>query len=152
MINIVITPYCSTISMIFRVNSLRAVVHDIVGGHNGFTDAYKVLRSHRSPCSIIILGLGTSFLWLCVTLPSTTFVSLFFFPGREVSSRSLLLSRFFHLPSSSSSSSAFSSPFRFRSLCFSHVLHQDHPSFLHLSLSLARLFRLLSTACQHNAS
>lgn len=29
-----------------------------MGGHNGYTESYKVLCSHRSPYSIIILGLG----------------------------------------------------------------------------------------------
>jgi len=48
----------SPFSRIYKVDaSSRVAVYDIVGGHNGLTDAYKVLRSHRPPSSIIILGL-----------------------------------------------------------------------------------------------
>lgn len=83
--------------------------------------------------------------------------------------RIIFLSLFFFLslPPSSLSPSV-SSPFLLVRR-FSHVLHQDHSSFLHLiaefdrlspflssSFSIlfarARLSRLLSTACQHNAS
>lgn len=38
--------------------SPRVVVYDVVGGHGGFTDAYKVLFTSIPMLSIIILGLG----------------------------------------------------------------------------------------------
>lgn len=134
-------------------------VDDIVGGHNGFTDAYKVLRSHRSPCSIIILGSGDQFpLALCNPPVHDIRLAVLLSGLRSIISfsPSLLFSP------SLSSSSAFSSPFDFaRCVSLTFPIKIIPPfstdrlsSFLlfFLSFALARLSRLLSIACQHNAS